>query len=105
MSKKYAVKSSTAFDPNPEHLVRLRGLSWSTNKHEIAEFLSGVNILNGLDGIHYVVDNACGYGEALVQCASTQDFFTALKKHKHYLDNRYIEGEEIIDLKKKLKSI
>lgn len=32
------------------HIVKLRGLPFSTKKQDVVEFLSGVNIRNGLDG-------------------------------------------------------
>lgn len=32
------------------HIVKLRGLPFSTKKQDVVEFLSGVNIRNGLEG-------------------------------------------------------
>lgn len=92
-SNNCVVETSTAFDPSSEHLIRLRGIAWSANKHEIAEFLYGVNILNGLKGIHFIVDNMLGYGEAFVQLASNKDFHLARLKHNQYLGDRYIESK------------
>ncbi|KAG8193963.1 hypothetical protein JTE90_013660 [Oedothorax gibbosus] len=73
-------------------VVRVRGLPWSATKDEILKFFTGVNIKNGLGGIHMTLSReGRPSGEAYVELASEEDFTKAIEKHNDHMGHRYIE--------------
>lgn len=59
----------------------------------IAEFLGNVSILNGLDGIHFII-NAVNTenGEAYIQLEQLRDYTAVLKLKEKCMDDRLVEG-------------
>lgn len=79
------------------YFVKMRGLPWAATKSEIQKFFAGVQIHNGLDGIHFITDDQSNVGVAFVEFASKKYFEQALKYHKKKLDERYIEIQKAND--------
>ncbi|CAH8610574.1 unnamed protein product [Heterobilharzia americana] len=83
---------SRSFDsPNRrEHVVRLRGLPYDTEKKEIYAFFNGLEIAP--NGIGLLVDHMgrCT-GEAYVQFTSSESLARAKEKHMEKIGHRYIE--------------
>ncbi|GBP68628.1 Heterogeneous nuclear ribonucleoprotein F [Eumeta japonica] len=74
------------------HVVKLRGLPFSTTVEDVINFLSGVNIVNGKEGVHLTeVRPGRPSGECFVQVATADDVAEALKKDKENMGKRYIE--------------
>ncbi|CAH8863955.1 unnamed protein product [Trichobilharzia szidati] len=73
-----------------EHVVRLRGLPYDTEKKEIYAFFSGLEIAP--NGIGLLVDHMgrCT-GEAYVQFTSSESLARAKEKHMEKIGHRYIE--------------
>lgn len=76
-------------------LIRLRGLPWTTTKKEIVQFFSGINILGGVSGIHFIPDDPNMVGVAYVQVGSKKDYDLAKGYHRKNLDGRYIDGKHL----------
>lgn len=74
-------------------LIRIRGLPWTTTKKEIVHFFSGINILGGVSGIHFIPDDPNMVGVAYVQVTSKKDYDLAKGRHRKNLDGRYIDGK------------
>ncbi|CAH8576718.1 unnamed protein product [Schistosoma mattheei] len=73
-----------------EHVVRLRGLPYDTEKKEIYAFFNGLEIAP--NGIGLLVDHMgrCT-GEAYVQFTSSESLARAKEKHMEKIGHRYIE--------------
>lgn len=68
-------------------------MPWSVTKQEIMDFFAGVNILNGINGIHFIIeDKKIRKGEAYVQLKTENDLKLAQSYHKRFMGERYIEG-------------
>lgn len=80
------------------YLIRIRGLPWSTTKHDILQFFDGVHIVNGQDGIHLITLSLLPnrpLGEAYIQLATQEDLELAHTFHRKTLGSRYIEGMSV----------
>lgn len=77
-------------------LLKVRGLPWTTTKKELRDFFAGVKLLNGLNGIHFILDDPEWAGVAYIQVASKRDYDRAREFHRKNLDGRYLDG--IIEL-------
>ncbi|CAG9120608.1 unnamed protein product [Plutella xylostella] len=74
------------------HIVKLRGLPFSTTVDDVIDFLGGVNIVGGKDGVHLTeVRPGRPSGECFVEVESQQDVDDALRKDKENMGKRYIE--------------
>lgn len=70
------------------YVVRLRGLPWSVGKEEVANFLSGCDVVD----IHFTYNrDGRPSGEAYIELASDQDVSMALSKNQQHMGKRYIE--------------
>ncbi|CAG9538758.1 unnamed protein product [Cercopithifilaria johnstoni] len=73
-----------------EVVVRTRGLPWQATDHDIAQFFIGLNIAPG--GVALCLSpEGRRNGEALVRFEDAEQRELALKRHRHFLHNRYIE--------------
>ncbi|KAM7536356.1 hypothetical protein Aperf_G00000080623 [Anoplocephala perfoliata] len=71
-------------------VVRARGLPWQTTDCKVQYFFRGLNIAPG--GIALVLSKAGRRnGEAVIRFTIPEQRDLALKKHKHHMDQRYIE--------------
>lgn len=83
----------SGFNYDSKYLINVRGLPWSATKPEIADFFGSINILNGQDGIHFIIDERnMKQGQAFIQLDQLRDLTAALKINKKYMEDRYIEG-------------
>ncbi|CAG5034007.1 unnamed protein product [Parnassius apollo] len=74
------------------HIVKLRGLPFSTTVEDVLDFLAGVNVLNGKEGVHLTeVRPGRPSGECFVEVCDQADVEEALKKDKENMGKRYIE--------------
>lgn len=86
-------QESSDFSFQSKYLIQIRGLPWSVTKQEIMDFFAGVNILNGINGIHFIIeDKKIRKGEAYVQLTTEDDLKLAQSYHKRFMGERYIEG-------------
>ncbi|PAA73470.1 hypothetical protein BOX15_Mlig034309g1 [Macrostomum lignano] len=73
-----------------ESVVRARGLPWQATDADIHKFFRGLNISAG--GIALVLSKVGRRnGEALIRFDSQEHRDIALKKHRHHMQQRYIE--------------
>lgn len=70
------------------YVVRLRGLPWSVGQEEVANFLTGCNVLNV--NFTFTRDGRPS-GEAYVELSSESDVEQALNKNQQHMGKRYIE--------------
>lgn len=78
------------------YLIKVRGLPWTTTKKDLRDFFSNINILNGLDGIHFITDDEHNFGVAFIQLPTRGDYESAKKYHRKKLEERYIEGKRFV---------
>ncbi|KAL4711579.1 hypothetical protein ACJJTC_003596 [Scirpophaga incertulas] len=65
------------------HIVKLRGLPFSTTVEDVLDFLIGVNVVNGKEGVHLTeIRPGRPSGECFVEVESQNDVEEALKKDK-----------------------
>lgn len=82
------------FNPSAAYLIRLRNLNWITSKKDILKFLGpSIWTLNGLNGIHFMVDRRFRKVEAWVQLKSARGISMATSKHNRIFNGRYVEGK------------
>lgn len=73
------MEQSPTFNYDSTYLVRANKIPWVATKEEIVEFFDDINILNGVNGIHFIVDktkNSCN--DAFIQLASEKDYHVAI---------------------------
>ncbi|CAH2040104.1 unnamed protein product, partial [Iphiclides podalirius] len=74
------------------HIIKLRGLPFSTTVEDVLDFLRGVNVVNGKEGVHLTeVRPGRPSGECYVEVLDQIDVEEALKKDKENMGKRYIE--------------
>lgn len=75
------------------YCVKLRGLPWSATKDEVIDFLSDCRILNGQDGIIFIMDEGKDKpsGDAYVELEEEEDVRLAVKQHRRHMGQRYVE--------------
>ncbi|KAM3955009.1 heterogeneous nuclear ribonucleoprotein H2 [Aphomia sociella] len=74
------------------HIIKLRGLPFSTTAEDVLDFLRDVNVVNDKDGVHMTeVRPGRPSGECFVEVESQEDVENALKKDKENMGKRYIE--------------
>ena len=93
--------------------MKLRGLPFSADHKDIAKFLAGLNIIPYAYYIiyllyHFTISsgglafgiNAVGRrtGEAIVVLENEEQANLALQRHRHYLNQRYIEVHNYLTL-------
>ncbi|XP_023944598.1 uncharacterized protein LOC112050538 isoform X1 [Bicyclus anynana] len=73
-------------------IIKLRGLPFSTTVDDVLQFLSGISVVNGKDGVHLTeVRPGRPSGECFVEVETQEDVEEALKKDKENMGKRYIE--------------
>lgn len=88
--------SSHGFNYDSLYLIEVRGLPWSATRQEIQQFFSGCNLLNGKDGIHFIIGENRKCGRAFIQFEQLRDYQLAQKYHMKQLDDQYVEGISVI---------
>lgn len=86
---------SISGDESANLVIKLRGLPWTVTAKDIIDFLNGVEIADGVHGVHiitYSKKHKRPNGEAFVECASEEDFKLAFTHDKKNMGNRYIES-------------
>jgi hypothetical protein len=75
------------------NVVRMRGLPYQANTEHVVKFLAGLNIIPG--GIVFGISSVGRRtGEAIVVLETPELAELAIKRHKYYLESRYIEVYE-----------
>lgn len=81
------------FNFDSKYLIQVRGLPWSATKPKITEFFENIKILNGMDGIHFIIDEMVMKNvQVFVQLESLRDYTAALKMNGNGMDDQCIEG-------------
>lgn len=83
----------TTFDST--HLVYVKGIPWTASKQKIVQFFSsnGMKVLNGTNGIHFIVLNSVSKNnQAFIQLATAIDYQAALKVKVRFWENSTVEG-------------
>lgn len=77
------------------NIVKLRGLPWNVTPKEILQFLEGVQVAKGENGVHLITSPRDGRpnGEAFVECAGEEDVAKAFEYQNKTLGHRYIESK------------
>lgn len=89
--------SSHGFNYDSVFLVELQNLPRSATRKEIKDFFPGISILNGLHGIHFILDEKYRkYGRAFVQLEHLREYQSIKKFHLNRLDGRCIDGKYIV---------
>lgn len=65
---------------DPMQLVRLINIPWTATKTNIVDLFPNVNILNGKNGIHFIVDKDSKYNDAFIQLVSIKDYQLAINR-------------------------
>ncbi|MFH4979575.1 hypothetical protein AB6A40_006284 [Gnathostoma spinigerum] len=90
-------------------VVRARGLPWQATDRDVAQFFIGLNIAPGGVALCLSAEGRRN-GEALVRFADTEQRELALRRHRQFLHNRYIEvyratGEEFLQVAAEIPSV
>lgn len=63
------------------YFIQAKGIPWIATKCEIIEFMDDVKVLNGANGIHFMIDETKNsHNTAIIQLASEHDYRMALSK-------------------------
>lgn len=77
-------------------IVKLRGLPWSVTTQDILDFLDGVEVSGGTNGVHLITysrNSSRPNGEAFVVCATEESYNKAFEYNKKTMGHRYIESK------------
>lgn len=80
-------------------IVKLRGLPWSVTAQDIMDFLAGVEVSGGPNGVHLITysrNSSRPNGEAFVVCATEESYHKAFAYNKQSMGHRYIESEYML---------
>lgn len=70
---------SVPFNNDLTYLIRANKIPWVATKMEIIEFFNDIHILNGVNGIHFIVDKTKNRSnDAFIQLASEKDYQLAM---------------------------
>lgn len=76
-------------EPNPQselntaHVIHVTGIPWTATKQKMVEFFDDIKILDGVNGIHFIIDNTSKNG-AFIQMATKHDYWLAMKRQVGY---------------------
>ena len=74
------------------HVVRLRGLPFTSTAQDVLDFFSGVEVMGGEAGVLFTcTPEGRPTGEAYLELASEEGQQAALARHKESIGSRYIE--------------
>lgn len=75
------------------YVLQSNGFPWSMSKRDILQFFVGVKILNGTNGIHFIIDNRLNKCNKLyIQLATENDYRKAQCYNNRKLNGLNIEG-------------
>lgn len=81
------------FNFDAKYLIQVRNLPWTATRQQIAEFFENLRIMNGMEGIHFIMnDRIMENAEAFIQMESMHDYTAALKLNYKVMDDQCIEG-------------
>lgn len=76
------------------YLVKMSGIPWTATKTELQVFLSEVNILNGINGIHFMIDEKkCSINQAYIQLETRKDYSISKSYNNTTMDGVYVKGK------------
>lgn len=62
------------------HVIHVENIPWTATKEQIVNLFAGINILNGKEGIHFIVDHLNHHNDAFIQLASLEDYEVAMSR-------------------------
>lgn len=87
---------------DPSHVIHVENIPWTATKKEIVDLFGNIEILNGVNGIHFIVDNEKIHNNAFIELASLKDYqlamdrkvlqwhyFTVISKYSLFCANSY----------------
>lgn len=78
------------------YLIKMSGIPWTATKTELQVFLSEVNILNGIKGIHFMIDEKkCSINQAYIQLETRKDYSVSKSYNNATMDGVYVKGKSI----------
>lgn len=76
------------------YLIKMSGIPWTATKTELQAFLSEVNILNGISGIHFMIDEKkCSINQAYIQLETRKDYSISKSYNNTTMDGVYVKGK------------
>lgn len=83
------MESNAKYDT--KYIVYVKGLPWTASKIDIVGFFSNhMRIRNGINGIHFVVNNVCN-NEAYIQLTSKNDYLWAIERKVMFMGNSSVK--------------
>lgn len=93
------VQLPSAFKPDSTYVIRAAGFPWIATKPEIVEFFSGIKILNGKNGIHFIIGKAKNiHNDAFIQLSSDKDYQLAMTRKVKYMGTIPVRSNSFVDL-------
>lgn len=75
------------------YLIKLAGIPWTATKAEIQAYFADINILNGINGIHFIIDDRKNaVNQAYLQLATRRDYSIAQGYNNTSMDGVYIKS-------------
>lgn len=79
-----------------KYVVYVEKIHWITTKHELLKLFWGINILNGIKGIHFVVLNKpCVANNAFIELSTEDDYQRMLAFKPTFVSGNYQTGRFI----------
>lgn len=79
------------------YLIQASGFPWFATKQDIVEHFNGINILNGENGIHFIIDKTKNSrNEAMIQLATEKDYQKATTQKMKKMGPFSIKSKMII---------
>lgn len=77
---------------DPTHLIRVCNIPWTATKSGVADLFPQVNILDGKNGVHFVIDDDSKYNDAFIKVASIKDYNLAMNNQGIRMDYTTVES-------------
>lgn len=75
------------------YLLKITNIPWTATKSEVQAFLSEINILNGVNGIHFIIDETKNaINQAFIQLETRRDYSVAQNYNNEFMDGVRIKG-------------
>lgn len=78
---------------DPLHLIRVVNIPWTATKSSIVDLFTDIRILNGKNGVHFIIDSESKHNDAFIQLTSNNDYRLAMNCQGFRMDYTTVDSK------------